>query len=193
MSRTKSFDESEVLDKAIQVFWRQGFNATSIQDLVDELGINRASLYDTWGDKHQLYLSALKRYRQNSSSWLLEKIRSEKPAVEILNDFLIKALDEAIYDQEKKGCFLVNAASEMCNSDQQVNQLFKENKNTLTKVLSELIKEAQMEGAIKNDQTPEVIASFLYTNVVGLRVLSKSEANPEELKSVISLALSSLS
>ena len=73
MARKKNFDEVEVLDKAVNLFWEKGYNATSIQDLVEGLGINRASIYDTWGDKHQLYLSALKRYRQNSSSWLLNE------------------------------------------------------------------------------------------------------------------------
>jgi len=89
MGRTKNFDESRVLDKALEVFWKKGFNATSIQDLVDHLGINRASIYDTYGDKHQLYLASLKRYRQQTSSWLLQQIRSEKSALAIIKDFLI--------------------------------------------------------------------------------------------------------
>lgn len=193
MPRTKTFDESEVLDKAIQVFWKQGFNATSIQDLVEHLGINRASMYDTWGDKHQLYMAALKRYRQGSSSWLLEKIRSEVPAKEIIEDFMIHAVEEALNDPERKGCFLVNAATELCNQDPQVNQLFIDNKKTLVLVLSELIKEAQSRGEIRQDKSPEVIASFLYTTVVGLRVISKSENHDRELKEVVRLALNTLS
>ena len=69
MARKKEFDEVEVLDKALDVFWKKGYSATSIQDLVDSMGINRASIYDTWGDKHNLYVESLKRYRQKSSSW----------------------------------------------------------------------------------------------------------------------------
>ena len=64
MARHKAFNREEVLDRAIEVFWAHGYEATSIQELVDSMGINRGSLYDTFGDKHRLFLEALDRYEQ---------------------------------------------------------------------------------------------------------------------------------
>ena len=68
MARTKDFDEDEVLDKAMYLFWNQGYNGTSMQDLVDGLGISRSSLYDTFGDKHSLFIKTLENYKKNASS-----------------------------------------------------------------------------------------------------------------------------
>ena len=72
MPRVKSFDEKEVLDKAIHLFWKQGYTATSIQDLVTHLGINRASLYDTFGDKEELFKKAFEQYRKTSFDGLTQ-------------------------------------------------------------------------------------------------------------------------
>lgn len=64
MARTKAFEIDAVLDKAMRLFWTQGYEKTSMQDLVDNMGINRKSIYDTFGDKHTLFLKALARYDQ---------------------------------------------------------------------------------------------------------------------------------
>jgi TetR/AcrR family transcriptional repressor of nem operon len=67
MARTKDFDENEVLKKAVDIFWLKGYSATSMQDLVDGLGISRSSLYDTYGDKHTLFMKALESYQSVNS------------------------------------------------------------------------------------------------------------------------------
>jgi TetR/AcrR family transcriptional repressor of nem operon len=74
MARTKLFSEEAILDKAMKLFWEKGYNATSAQDLVDGLGISRSSLYDTYGDKHSLFVTALKRYRKERIDPVLEGI-----------------------------------------------------------------------------------------------------------------------
>src|ERR1700730_2144482 len=72
MARQKEFDRDEVLHKAMEVFWSRGYEASSIQDLVKRMGINRQSLYDTFGDKHTLYLQALDRYREVEGRKIVE-------------------------------------------------------------------------------------------------------------------------
>lgn len=192
MARKKNFDEQEVLDKALQLFWRKGYHATSIQDLVDELGINRASMYDTWGDKHRLYLAALKRYRQYASSWFLEEIRSEKPARQIIENFLKHLVNDMIADADRKGCFVVNSTTELATMDKEVRAMVEENRRTVEQVLAELIKEGQASGQFSSAHSPESLARFVFSVISGIRVVCKTQISNRELQEVIDITLSAL-
>ena len=192
MARPKSFNQQEVLDKALNLFWEQGYNATSIQDLVDQLGINRASIYDTWGDKRGLYLETLKAYRKKGASNFLERLRSNQSSKEIIRNFLKDVTAEAIEDTCNKGCFLSNSASELANSDQTVFELFSDNNANMEAVLTELIKEGQDNGSISNTDAPEALARFILNTAMGLRIMSKGRKSEKSLEEVVNVALSVL-
>lgn len=192
MARKKNFNEQEVLDKAVNLFWEKGYGATSIQDLVDGLGINRASIYATWGDKHQLYLSALQRYRQNASSWLLNEIRTEPSALVIIERFLYFTIDSVIHDNDKRGCFILNSSTELSNSDSEVDAIVLENRQTMEKVLTELIKEGQADGEINKAHSPESMGRYIFSTVNGLRVLGMGQISEDELKEVVQVSISAL-
>lgn len=192
MARTKSFVESEVLNKALNLFWEQGYYATSIQNLVDHLGINRASIYDTWGDKHGLYLATLIQYRRFASSTLLEKLRSEKSAKEIVKDFLRDIVIDSSNDTRNRGCFLSNSATEMANSDQQIQDMFTENRLKMEAVLNELIKEGQESGEFSTKYSSEAYARFTFNTAGGLRLMAKGKISEKELSEVVDVSLSAL-
>ena len=82
MARSKEFNEEEALDKAMEIFWKQGYEKTSIQDLVDQMGIHRRSLYDTFGDKHSLFVQTLERYESLIASQIRKQITEEMTTVE---------------------------------------------------------------------------------------------------------------
>ncbi len=192
MARKKNFDEIEVLDKALDIFWAKGYNATSIQDLVDGLGINRASLYDTWGDKHNLYLKSVERYRKHASSWLLNEIRSDKSALQIIRQFLHYTINEAIDDIDRRGCFIVNSTSELANCDESVNSLVTQHRKKIEAVLAEIIKEGQEAGEIASKHSSQTLAQFIFSTVSGLRVISKGDISENELDQIVEVALSAL-
>lgn len=192
MARKKNFDETEVLEKALMLFWEQGYNATSIQDLVDHLGINRASIYDTWGDKHGLYLETLKHYRKFTSTHLLEKLRSNRSAREIIKDFLYDIVQDSVSDQTRKGCFLSNSATELANCDQSVHAMFSENRVKMEAVLNELIKEGQEHGEFSDKHSSESYARFIFNTAGGLRILAKGTISEIEMNEVVDVALSAL-
>src|SRR5580698_1188466 len=127
MARTKDFDETEVLNKAIGLFWRKGYSATSMQDLVDGLGISRSSLYDTYGDKHTLYIKALESYQNEASGKVCSIVSSDALAKENIKKLLEFIIDGLLNDREHKGCFIVNAEVEVAPHDQQVSQLICQN------------------------------------------------------------------
>jgi len=192
MARKKNFVEADVLDKALSLFWEKGYNATSVQDLVDHLGINRASIYDTWGDKHGLYLETLKRYRQQTSSYLLGKLRSERSALEIVKDFLFDVVSDSVEDDMRKGCYMANSATEMANCDQTVHTLFSDNRVKIEGVLNELIKEGQEEGEFSTKFDSQSYARFIFNTASGLRTLAKGTISEKELNGVVDVALSAL-
>src|SRR5471030_2195899 len=113
MARTKDFDENEVLNKAIDIFWHKGYNGTSMQDLVDGLGISRSSLYDTYGDKHTLFIKALESYQNEGSRKICAIVNSAAPAKETIKQLLDLITGELLVDQIHKGCFMVNAEVEV--------------------------------------------------------------------------------
>src|SRR5438552_14300152 len=113
MARHKEFDREEVLHKAMEVFWSRGYEAASIQDLVRRMGINRQSLYDTFGNKHALYLRALDRYRTVEGRRLIELLERPGSVKKSLRQLFGEVVETALCDREHRGCFMGNATSEL--------------------------------------------------------------------------------
>src|SRR5579864_8708626 len=109
MARTKDFNETEVLAKAIKLFWQKGYNGTSMQDLVDGLGISRSSMYDTFGDKHTLFIRSLENYRKMATNEMKGIVDSAPTAKEAIRRMFEYTIAELLSDKQHKGCFLVNA------------------------------------------------------------------------------------
>ena len=118
MPRVKLFDEQEVLTKAMNLFWKQGYSATSVKDLVNHLGINRASLYDTFGDKEQLFKKSFALYRKSNVEGLIQFFESRPNVKNGFSELFDIAIQEAITDKEAKGCFVVNTTTERIPNDE---------------------------------------------------------------------------
>src|ERR1700743_1113257 len=103
MARTKDFDENEVLQKAMNLFWYKGYNGTSMQDLVDGLGISRSSLYDTFGDKHALFMRALENYQVITSQNLRAIVANSATTKQAISKILGNIVKELVADEEHKG------------------------------------------------------------------------------------------
>ena len=192
MARTKDFDENEVLSKAVNLFWLKGYNATSMQDLVDELGISRSSLYDTYGDKHTLYLKALESY-QAAGSVNFNNIVSNAPSAKTaLKNLLEYILSNLVNDACQRGCFLVNAELEVAPQDAEVSKMICENYRQLEEVFYTTIKKGQDSGEISNSQDARALARFVSTTVKGMQVTSRSIKDKAVFDDVISLTLSVL-
>ena len=192
MPRVKSFDEKEVLAKAMCLFWKQGYSATSVQDLVSQLGINRASLYDTFGDKEQLFKKSFELYRTTTKKGLIEFFQSHPNVKEGFAELFNKAIQEAILDEDKKGCFVVNATTELIPNDESLQKVLVENKRDFENLFYEYLKEGKERGQLKNSENLRTIATLLYTLYNGIRVVSKVDPTNKELSNSINVALSLL-
>ncbi|MEW7290564.1 TetR/AcrR family transcriptional regulator [Aquimarina sp. 2304DJ70-9] len=192
MPRVKLFDEEEVLEKAMKLFWKQGFYATSMQDLVNELGINRASIYDTYGDKKKLFLKAFSLYRKTSRTMLKTFLYSHSSVKKGFLELFLLAVDDGIEDKERKGCFVVNSTTELASEDEIIFEIIKENKQVFEELFYDHLKLGVTRGEIDENKDIRAIASFLFIFNNGLKVMLKAGSSREELKSTVNLALSIL-
>jgi TetR/AcrR family transcriptional repressor of nem operon len=192
MARTKDFDEDEVLKKAICLFWYKGYNATSMQDLVDGLGISRSSLYDTYGDKHTLFIKALEAYKEaNAGSMcnIVTNADSAKASIRQLFEFTTR---ELLSDDQHKGCFLVNAAVEVAPHDKEVGEIVCQNDVQVEEAFYKAIKKGQESGEIKNTQDARALARFIINSIKGIRLSAKSTTDKQFFKDITDLTLSVL-
>jgi len=191
MARTKSFDPTRALDRALQLFWCRGYSATSLHDLLAHMGISRQSLYDTFGDKHKLFLAALDRYCAVHSQLPLRPLMEDGPVCDALRIVLRELVKEAA-DGETRGCFLVNAAIECAPHDQDIAAKVAAGVGATEDVFAEVIRHGQRNGEIAREHDPVVLARYLVTMMQGLRVQTKALSDPSTLYPVIDLTLATL-
>jgi TetR/AcrR family transcriptional regulator, transcriptional repressor for nem operon len=189
MARPKEFDEVIVLEKAMVCFWKKGYYQASIQDLVDAMGINRASLYGAFTDKHNLYLNALERYRQQDVSQLLSLFNrglATKPFFEAIFDNVIVGLTD---DPDRKGCFLTNATLEMLPDDLEVQALISTNLAFLQEIFVEVLNNGQKNHEISANLEIKEMANFLISQIYGLRMVGKAQPDLKLLNSIKNMAM----
>jgi TetR/AcrR family transcriptional regulator, transcriptional repressor for nem operon len=193
MARNKAFDESAVLDKAVQLFWAKGYNATSASDLVEYLGLSRSSLYDTYGDKRALFLQALVRYDREMSGKMIDMVRQSDNLKATFAEMMQMVIQQdTCTANTPKGCFVVNTAIELATHDAEVANIVNSSLAELETAMDKAIKKAQGKGAITTAHTSKSLARFFVNTVSGLRVTMKSRTDPKVLNDIVRVSLSIL-
>lgn len=191
MGRSKEFEENIVLQRAMEVFWQQGYEKTSMSDLVEHMGIHRKSLYDTFGDKHSLYLKVIDRYGEYSTAKLKSEIRRAETAyqaIQYIFDYMIEG-----NENKHCGCLFVNAATEMGPWDQEVLKKTEEAFSQAEKFIAEIIKKGQKDGEFSCKYDDEILGEILHNALLGLRVLVKTSTNKEKMRNIANFFLNLLS
>lgn len=189
MGRNKAFEKQEIIEKAKNIFWKTGFEATSMQELVDGLSISRSSIYDTFGDKEKLYMETLKCYCQENAYATYEKSKGTKDEAAFIEMFFDNLVQQAKMDTEKKGCFLVNAIVEFSSENTTVNEIIESNNAVLEKMFEELLSKLQQKNKLAPEKSPKNLAKFLLNTIIGIRVYAKTYATGEELENIKTIAL----
>ena len=189
MAGKKSFLPEQVLDKAMGLFWKQGYEGTSIEDLVQCMGLGRGSLYDTFGDKHALYLAALSRYLAKYQGQVAEVLQQTGPLSEILERFFHACIEELLSDPACRGCFLVNATVEMAPHDPEVNTIVQSALQEIEEGFYRLLIRAQVAGDLSWTHDPHQLAHFLLGTLVSIRVLARGKPDRRVLQDVVKTAL----
>ena len=189
MAGKKSFLPEQVLDKAIDLFWKQGYEGTSIEDLVQCMGLGRGSLYDTFGDKHALYLAALSRYLAKYQGQVAEFLQQTGPLSELLERFFHASIEILLSDPARRGCFLVNATVDMAPHDPEVNTIVQSALQEMEEGFYRLLIKAQVAGDLSWTQDPHQLAHFLSGTLVSIRVLARAKLGRRVLQDVVKTAL----
>jgi TetR/AcrR family transcriptional regulator, transcriptional repressor for nem operon len=192
MPWTKNFDVDQTLDKAMRLFWARGFEATSMEDLVQGMGINRGSIYGTYGDKRKLFIAALNRYEgecRKAQLAALEQAHSPRDAIGALFHGWI---DVVMSGRESSGCFLTNTALELAAHDEEIGAIVAAGQRDMEEFFCRLIEKGQRVGEIPTGLSPPQTGRSLLAALIGLLVLSRSRRDPELLKSVANGALAML-
>ncbi|MFE6076695.1 TetR/AcrR family transcriptional regulator [Paenibacillus sp. NPDC057886] len=187
MGRYKEFEENVVLDKAMKLFWEQGYEKTSMTDLVEHMGIHRRSLYDTFGDKHTLFLKAMDRFRTKVNSELAGIVKGSETAVEALQ--LI--ISYMIYGNEDtpSGCLMVNSAVELAMRDVDVDSKATESFTLVEQLFKDIILWGQKNGELTLDYDAGVLAAHLNAVGIGLRAMARTSIPKENLQRTANISI----
>ena len=193
MARPREFEEAEVLQKALDTFWLRGYSATSVEDLVAGTGLNRASLYATFGDKHALFIRALGHYQQQNCR-TLTALTADPQAGPLahIRQILELTLTLALADDQQKGCFMVNTTAELAPHDAEAQALVRQNQQFMENLLVTLLRRGQASGEISRRAAPQAQARLLASILNGMRVLAKANSDPQQLRDVVDTALLAL-
>ena len=189
MPKSVLFDREAVMDKVTNLFWRKGYNGTSMQDLVDVTGLNRSSFYNSFGDKLQLYKESLKHYQQMQNQMLQSFFADAASPGEALRALFQGICEEIMTDKERKGCFLSNCTAELGSVPSHIRDFLVANKESVISSFATLIRQAQETGEIDPKKDPDTLALYLFSSLQGLRVTSMIEP---DITGVINEILKSL-
>ena len=191
MARPKEFDPRTALSAAVQVFWRNGYEKTSLDDLMAAMQVGRQSLYDTFGDKRELYLSALEAYRDSTQAAMQRLFASGHPLRDCLAALLFGIVNESRADHQQ-GCLLLSANLERNLDDKQIARLVKTNQAEVEAIFENAVRRAQRSGEIAPDKNAAALARFFLATIQGMRSTARASSNHAALEQVARVALSTL-
>ena len=192
IGRPLEFDPEQALDSALAVFWSQGYEATSLQDLLQAMKLSKSSFYQAFTSKRALFERCLDRYRDRIAQDLTERLRGTASGRAFIEDTLRGVAGEARSRQRSRGCLIMNTANEFSQSDPKVARRVASGVARFTKVFLEAVQRAQQAGEIDKQQDPQLLADYLVTSISGLRTMVKAGASAETIDRIIEVTLKAL-
>lgn len=192
MPRPRAFDEESVLDNAMNIFWSKGFESTSVQDLVDETGLNRASMYASFGDKKALFLRVLDHYSQKISAKRFADLREMEDGRAAIEKTFRDTAKTGCAEGRHKGCLMVNSGMELAPHDPETaaiaHQAFRRVEDMFAAALTRGIKG----GTIPTNKNVRALARFLAGSIQGVQLMSRRGADQETLEDYTNTILAAL-
>lgn len=181
MARPREFDEATVLEAAMNCFWAQGFEQTSVRDLAEQMGITGASLYNAFGDKRSLYRQAFVHYLAQTVRDRVARLEQLPPA-QAIRTFFDEIIERSVDDEQRRGCMLINAALELAPYDPEFQQLVAEEMTFIEAFFRRCALAGQKDGSITDARSAEELATSLLSVLIGIRVLARTRPQREVLE-----------
>jgi TetR/AcrR family transcriptional repressor of nem operon len=192
MARPREFDEEEVLERALEVFWTRGYEATSLTDLMEATGLAKGSVYKGFGDKHSFFLRTLDRYLARGRALYAALDDGSRNALSILRDWLVQGVEMSTGGGLRKGCFGVNCTVELAPHDPEVRKRMRDHERRLEAMYARTIQRGIEEASMRPDLDPHLAARFVTTTVGGVQVAAKTGMSRAEALGMVELTLAAL-
>lgn len=189
MARPKAFDIDAALVRAMDLFWEQGFAATSMEQLVKTMGISRQSLYDTFGDKHRLFLAAMDSYCAMLDAAMLAPLRAPGAGLQALHDAGMAIIDFLLLYPKRRACLMANTTLELAPHDAEIAAKVRAHMQNMEDAFRQALSNAQARGEIAASGDLGALAKYLVGLTHGLMVMAKSGADREALTAILGTAV----
>lgn len=189
MARLKAFDEDRALDAAVDCFWLRGYEATSVRDLAEAMGIGGTSLYNAYGDKRALFSRSLERYATRSMRDRIARMEASHQPKEAIRAFIAEIIDRSLKDPDCKGCLLVNSALDVAPHDAEIGKVVSGYLDEIRAFFRRNIEAAREAGQVPRRVDAEEVSSHLLGVLLGIRVLSRTGARRKLLEAAARPAL----
>ncbi|KUF27790.1 TetR/AcrR family transcriptional regulator [Lysinibacillus sp. F5] len=192
MARTREFDEEKVLEAAMQLFWEKGYEATSLSDLTARMGIQRPSIYSTFGDKKELFEAALRRYTTSRAADIRARLQSHASVKQAFATFFEEVIAAEYTKDLSNGCFCINTMVELAPHDERFEILTREHQLYLAVIFQETIERGIQSGELDADTDAKSLAQALLVALIGLTVMLKSQPQQAFVDNAIATTLTLL-
>jgi TetR/AcrR family transcriptional repressor of nem operon len=192
MPRPKEFNPDDALDKAMQVFWHKGYEATSMGDLLSAMNLNRGSLYDTFGDKRTLFLKVMDRYCTTFVGPKFSLLNQPGAALPTLRRFITDMTEGGLADPQRRGCFISNTVMELSPHEKEIAGTLRQALKLAEDAFFKILTRAKEQGELKDDKDPRALARFLTMMMQGTVVMIKAGTSADVVKQTAETALSIL-
>ena len=193
MARPVEFDEDKVLTYAMEQFWREGYEASSVQKLLDCTGINRGTLYNSFGDKDTFFKSCVDQYNKVVDKQIAASLKNSTLGPwEAIEAYFGETVLNVTNKHRSMGCLLVNSVCESINYDKEMRKVVRGSLSTIRKALLARLKEAHKNHKVKKSVSAEFAAEVLMSSLHGIRVNSRDGKTPKQLKELIKFNVASL-
>jgi len=193
VGRPREFDVDEALNAAMQAFWAKGYEATSLADLMSATGLHKGSLYQAFGDKHTLFIQALKRYLDEMLRTASEAIRNAETPLDGLHNFAHAMIDLVDDDGDTpKGCMGVNAIVELAPHDPEIHAIMEDHVGHMRRSIEATICQAQEAGQMGTDRAPELTAPMIMAFMSGLSTMMKGYISEAEAHALLDAQLEAI-
>jgi len=189
--RHKEFDEEEVLGKALEQFWETGYEATGLSELLERMGIGRQSLYATFGDKHNLFLQALRKYGEEQTGRIVSILTAPGSGLNNIHTLWKRSLDTGP-NSLRKGCLLANTIAELAARDDEVGQVAGHYLSRIEHAFLTAVTRGQEHEEIRSDMDAVMLSRMLITTFQGAALLSKVPKNKAMLRDVMHASVTTL-
>jgi TetR/AcrR family transcriptional repressor of nem operon len=192
LGRPLQFNPDRALDNAMQLFWRKGYESSSLQNLLDSMQLSKSSFYQTFKSKPQLFQQSIRRYRRHSTRRLLDTLSRADNARSFIETLFNNIADETDGPDARRGCLLLNTANEFAQTDPHIADIVADSLEQITSILEQAILQAQTENMISRLKNAHTLSKYLMSSMSGMKNMVKAGADRDTIRNINGIVLSAL-